>query len=437
MGMRMKVVGVSICIVVGTHWGDEGKGRIVDYLSQSGDVVVRAQGGNNAGHTVIVGEKKYVFHLIPSGVLLPGKVCILGDGMVIDPLAFFEEVRLLEQEGVAFQERLFVSEKAHVVMPYHRLLDGLYERLRGKGRIGTTGKGIGPAYEDKVARWGIRVVDLLHPEILAAKLQPVLEYKNWILERIFSHPPLSYEAILEEYLAYGQRLQPYVRDTSRLLYEAWRTGKRIVIEGAQGTMLDLDHGTYPFVTSSYPVASGALLGAGMGPVTDVEVLGVCKAYTSRVGEGPFPTELTDATGVYLREKGGEYGATTGRPRRCGWLDGVVLKYALRVNHITSLALTKLDVLGGLSRVRWCYAYEVRGEILEDFPMDPSLWPLCRPLYREFEGWDEDISRVRSYGDLPRAVRVFVESLEDFLQVPVVLISVGPRRDDTIVREELW
>lgn len=428
---------MSVCIVVGTHWGDEGKGRVVDYLSHSVDVVVRAQGGNNAGHTVIVGERKYVFHLIPSGILFPGRICVLGDGMVVDPASFIEETRLLEEEGIEFRERLFVSEKAHVVMPYHRLLDGLYEGLRGKERIGTTGRGIGPAYEDKVARWGLRIVDLLHPDIFAAKLRPVLEYKNRVLEQVFSHPPLSYQEVLEEYLTYAQYLRPYVRDTSRMIYQAWREGKRIIIEGAQGTMLDLDHGTYPFVTSSYPVASGALLGAGLGPVLDVEVLGVCKAYTSRVGEGPFPTELSDDTGAYLREKGKEYGATTGRPRRCGWLDGVVLKYAVRVNNITALALTKLDVLGGLSKVRWCCAYEVEGRILEEFPMDPSLWPLCRPVYQEFRGWAEDISSIRSYMDLPKPVRAFVESLEDFLGIPVALLSVGPRRDDTIVRKELY
>ncbi len=423
--------------MVGTHWGDEGKGRIVDYLSHSADVVVRAQGGNNAGHTVMVGDKKYVFHLIPSGVLFPQKVCILGDGMVIDPASFVEETRFLEKEGVSFSGRLFVSEKAHIVMPYHRLLDRLYEGLRGKEKIGTTGRGIGPAYEDKVARWGIRVVDLFHPDIFAAKLKPILEYKNRILKELFSNPPLSYEGILEEYLQYAQYLKPYVRDTSFLLYTAWQERKRIIIEGAQGTMLDLDHGTYPFVTSSYPVASGALLGAGLGPCPDIEVMGVCKAYTSRVGEGPFPTELKDDVGVYLRERGGEYGATTGRPRRCGWLDGVVLKYAVRVNNITSLVLTKLDVLQGLSKIRWCYAYEVEGRILEEFPMDPSLWPLCRPLYKEFEGWSESISSVRSYKDLPRSAQNFVESIEDFLGIPVVLLSVGPRRNDTIVRREIW
>ncbi|MGQ9622959.1 MAG: adenylosuccinate synthase [Candidatus Caldatribacteriaceae bacterium] len=428
---------MSVCIVVGTHWGDEGKGRIVDYLSRSADVVVRAQGGNNAGHTVMVGDKKYVFHLIPSGVLFPQKTCILGDGMVIDPASFVEETRLLEREGVSFFGRLFVSEKAHIVMPYHRLLDRLYEGLRGKEKIGTTGRGVGPAYEDKVARWGIRVVDLLHPDVFAAKLKPILEYKNRILRELFSHPPLSYEDVLEEYLQHGQYLKPYVRDTSFFLYTAWREGKRIIIEGAQGTMLDLDHGTYPFVTSSYPVASGALLGAGLGPCPDIEIIGVCKAYTSRVGEGPFPTELKDDTGVYLRERGGEYGATTGRPRRCGWLDGVVLKYAARVNNITSLVLTKLDVLQGLPKIRWCYAYEVEGEIFEEFPMNPSLWTLCRPLYQEFEGWNEDISSVRSYKALPRSAQNFVESLEDFLGIPVVLLSVGPRRDDTIVRREIW
>lgn len=428
---------MSVCIVVGTHWGDEGKGKIVDYLSESADVVARAQGGSNAGHTVIVDGEKFVFHLIPSGILHQGKICILGNGMVIDPVAFLKELEVLSQQGVRVEKRLFVSPKAHLVMPYHRILDELYEKLRGKGKIGTTGRGIGPAYEDKVARWGVRIGDLLDEQVFAERLKPVLDYKNLLLEKVFNHPPLSFTEIFSEYLGYAQVLLPYVADISLLLAQSRQEGKKILLEGAQGTMLDLEHGTYPFVTSSYPVASGALLGVGMGPSSDIEVLGVCKAYTSRVGEGPFPTELKDETGTYLREKGNEYGATTGRPRRCGWLDGVALRYAVRVNHITSLALTKLDVLRGLPRVRICYAYEIGEKVTQEFPSDPRSLNSCRPLYHDLPGWDEDITAVREYTELPSGVRRFVEAIEDLVEIPVSVISVGSGRGDTIVRKSLW
>jgi adenylosuccinate synthase len=428
---------MTTCIVVGTHWGDEGKGKIVDYLSEGADIVARAQGGSNAGHTVVVDGEKFVFHLIPSGILHPGKICILGDGMVIDPRSFLQELEVLSRQGVKVEGRLFISPKAHLVMPYHRILDELYERLRGKGKIGTTGRGIGPAYEDKVARWGIRVGDLWDQEIFAERLRTVLHYKNLFLERVFSHPPLSFEEIFSEYLGYARDILPYVADTSLLLAKGLEEDRKILLEGAQGTMLDLDHGTYPFVTSSYPVSSGSLLGTGMGPFSSIEVLGVCKAYTSRVGEGPFPTELKDEMGEYLREKGHEYGATTGRPRRCGWLDGVVLRYAVRINHITSLALTKIDVLRGLPRVKICYAYEVEGKVVEDFPLRPRFVNECRPLYWELGGWDEDIAPVREYARLPLAVRRFVERVEDLAGVPVSMISVGPGRGDTIIRKALW
>jgi adenylosuccinate synthase len=428
---------MTTCIVVGTHWGDEGKGKIVDYLSEGADIVARAQGGSNAGHTVVVDGEKFVFHLIPSGILHPGKICILGDGMVIDPRSFLQELEVLSRQGVKVEGRLFISPKAHLVMPYHRILDELYERLRGKGKIGTTGRGIGPAYEDKVARWGIRVGDLWDQEIFAERLRTVLHYKNLFLERVFSHPPLSFEEIFSEYLGYARDILPYVEDTSLFLARGFEEDRKILLEGAQGTMLDLDHGTYPFVTSSYPVSSGALLGAGMGPFSSIEVLGVCKAYTSRVGEGPFPTELKDEMGEYLREKGHEYGATTGRPRRCGWLDGVVLRYAVRINHITSLALTKIDVLRGLPRIKICYAYEVEDKVVEDFPLRPRFVKECRPLYWELEGWDENIALVREYARLPLAVRRFVESIEDLAGVPVSMISVGPGRGDTIIRKALW
>ena len=393
---------MAVSIVVGTHWGDEGKGKIVDYLGENAQVVARAQGGNNAGHTVIVEGEKYVFHLLPSGVLHPGKVGILGDGMVVDPSSLLGEIDFLRQKGKDVSERLFLSSKAHLVLPYHRILDGIYENIRGGRKLGTTGKGIGPAYEDKVSRWGIRVGDLEDEKLFAQKLRVALDYKNLLLERAFNQPPLPYDKILEDYLGYASLLRPYIADTSKMIYQFYREGKISLIELAQGSMLDLDHGTYPFVSSSYPVVAGSLLGVGLGlgSISNLEVLGVCKAYTTRVGEGPFPTELQEEMGDYLRDKGGEYGATTGRPRRCGWLDGVILRYAARINGITSFALSKLDVLGGIDSLKVCRAYLVEGEEVDDFPVSSHLWDKCEPVYEEMEGWEEDISSVSSYYDLP-------------------------------------
>lgn len=430
---------MAVSIVVGTHWGDEGKGKIVDYLGENAQVVARAQGGNNAGHTVIVEGEKYVFHLLPSGVLHPGKVGILGDGMVVDPSSLLGEIDFLRQKGKDVSERLFLSSKAHLVLPYHRILDGIYENIRGGGKLGTTGKGIGPAYEDKVSRWGIRVGDLEDEKLFAQKLRVALDYKNLLLERAFNQPPLPYDKILEDYLGYASLLRPYIADTSKMIYQFYREGKNILIEGAQGTMLDLDHGTYPFVTSSYPVAAGSLLGVGLGlgSISNLEVLGVCKAYTTRVGEGPFPTELQEEMGDYLRDKGGEYGATTGRPRRCGWLDGVILRYAARINGITSLALTKLDVLGGIDSLKVCRAYLVEGEEVDDFPVSSHLWDKCEPVYEEMEGWEEDISSVSSYYDLPSSAQRFVEFIEDFMQIPIAIVSVGKERRNTLVRKEIF
>ncbi|NLY05424.1 adenylosuccinate synthase [Candidatus Sordicultor fermentans] len=430
---------MAVSIVVGTHWGDEGKGKIVDYLGENAQVVARAQGGNNAGHTVIVEGEKYVFHLLPSGVLHPGKVGILGDGMVVDPSSLLGEIDFLRQKGKDVSERLFLSSKAHLVLPYHRILDGIYENIRGGRKLGTTGKGIGPAYEDKVSRWGIRVGDLEDEKLFAQKLRVTLDYKNLLLERAFNQPPLPYDKILEDYLGYASLLRPYIADTSKMIYQFYREGKNILIEGAQGTMLDLDHGTYPFVTSSYPVVAGSLLGVGLGlgSISNLEVLGVCKAYTTRVGEGPFPTELQEEMGDYLRDKGGEYGATTGRPRRCGWLDGVILRYAARINGITSLALTKLDVLGGIDSLKVCRAYLVEGEEVDDFPVSSHLWDKCEPVYEEMEGWEEDISSVSSYYDLPSSAQRFVEFIEDFMQIPIAIVSVGKERRNTLVRKEIF
>jgi len=428
---------MSICVITGTHWGDEGKGKIVDYLGSRADAVVRSQGGNNAGHTVVVEGEKYIFHLIPSGILHSGIQCILGDGMVIDPASLIEEVHMLRERGREDRLKdLHVSGRAHLVMPYHRMLDGLTEKRRGNDALGTTGKGIGPAYEDKVARLGIRVADLLSEKRFAERLRYTLEYKNAILHKIFGEQPLTFEKVYSEYKRLGELIAPFVTDTSRLVHSLLNEGKKLVVEGAQGTMLDLDHGTYPYVTSSHPVAAGSLLGTGLGPVHGTQVIGICKAYTTRVGEGPFPTELSNPIGEFLRERGGEYGATTGRPRRCGWLDGVVLRYAVRVNALSSLVLTKLDVLGGLERVKICFGYRQGDSMLDDCPLDFGTMHTCEPVYQEFAGWEEDVSKVRHYIDLPRQAREYIEYIEDVSRIPVAIISVGQDRPATITRKEI-
>lgn len=428
---------MSIYIVVGTHWGDEGKGKVVDYLSENADLVVRAQGGSNAGHTVMVEGKKYVFHVLPSGILHQNSTCILGDGMVIDPESLIEELDILRKQDEKVTERIRISGKAHLVMPYHKILDKLIEEFRGDQKLGTTGRGIGPCYEDKVARWGIRVGDMLDELNFATKLKMATCYKNALLKKVFGHPPLKFDEILYKYYEYFQVFKEWIADTSLMIYQAAKEGKNILIEGAQGSMLDLDHGTYPFVTSSHPIASGAILGAGIGLLENIEVVGICKAYTSRVGKGPFPTELRNETGNLLREKGQEFGATTGRPRRCGWLDGVVLKYAVRINNIKWLALTKLDVLSNIPEVKICRAYRIEGEEVEEFPVNPLYWTYCEPVYETFSGWKGDISGIREYRNLPRETRQYIEFIEDLSGVPVVLISVGPDRSDTIIRKEFF
>lgn len=429
---------MPLAIISGTHWGDEGKGKIVDFISQKANMVIRAQGGSNAGHTVVVDTKKYVFHLIPSGILHPNIKCILGDGMVIDPADLLQEIQFLRENGWEDSlQRLFISEKAHLVMPYHRLFDQLQESFRQNSRIGTTGRGIGPAYEDKVSRWGIRAVDLFNMDSLKAKLQLVLNYKNILLEKVFEKPPLSFEKIFEQFENYSEQLKPYIVHVLPIIHDALATNQNIIIEGAQGTMLDLDHGTYPYVTSSHPVAAGSLLGAGLGPLTDIQSIGICKAYTSRVGEGPFPTECLDHTGEALRERGGEYGSTTGRPRRCGWLDGVVLKYAVQINALTSLVITKLDVLGGFSKIYFCTHYRIGNRISSELPIQPYDWKIAQPVYQELEGWESDISNIQYYNDLPRATRDYIEFIEDFIEIPVAILSVGQDRKSTIVRKEIF
>jgi adenylosuccinate synthase len=420
-------------VVVGTQWGDEGKGKIVDLLTEQAKVVVRYQGGNNAGHTLVVGGEKFIFHLIPSGILHPGTMCCIGNGVVLDPEVFLSEIDRLQSRGIKVgPENLRVSERTQVIMPYHQRLDLARERAKGEGKIGTTGRGIGPCYEDKVARLGIRVVDLVNPESLKAKLTDVLPEKNFLLEKLLGDKPFTFEEIFESYEKFGQRLKPLMSNISVILQDAAKNGKNILFEGAQGTHLDIDHGTYPFVTSSNPVAGGAATGSGIGPGALHRVLGIVKAYTTRVGGGPFPTECLDAVGTHLQECGVEFGSTTGRPRRCGWLDMVVLKEAARLNGLTGLAITKLDVLSTLDPVRICVAYDMDGERRDIMP--PTLTELerCRPVFEDLPGWKEDIRGVRRLEDLPANTRNYLNRLEELAGVPIQIVSVGPDREETIV-----
>ncbi|MGQ9688703.1 MAG: adenylosuccinate synthase [Desulfobaccales bacterium] len=419
-------------VVVGTQWGDEGKGKIVDLLTENARVVVRYQGGNNAGHTLVVGGEKFIFHLIPSGILHPGTVCCIGNGVVLDPEVFLGEIDRLRSRGVKVgPENLRVSERTQVIMPYHQRLDLAREKARGEGKIGTTGRGIGPCYEDKVARRGIRVADLVNPPVLKAKLEDLLPEKNFFLEKFFGEKPLSLEEILFPYQELGQRLKPLVANVSLILQDALREGKNILFEGAQGTHLDIDHGTYPFVTSSNPVAGGAAIGSGIGPGALHRVLGIVKAYTTRVGGGPFPTECQDEVGAHLQQQGAEFGSTTGRPRRCGWLDLVVLRDAVRLNGLTGLAVTKLDVLSTLEPVRLCVAYDLEGERREIMPATLPELERCRPIFEDLPGWKEDIRGARRLEDLPANTRNYLKRVEELAGVPIQLVSVGPDREETI------
>ena len=420
-------------VVVGTQWGDEGKGKIVDLLTQRAQLVVRYQGGNNAGHTLVVGGQKFIFHLIPSGILHSDTLCLIGNGVVLDPEVFLMEVDRLKDRGIAVgPENLRISERTQVIMPYHRRIDVAREEKKGATKIGTTGRGIGPCYEDKVARRGIRVADLLDPEVLTAKLDDILPEKNFYLEKFLGDAPLSRDEILASYLKMGERIRPLTANVSVLLAQAARQGKNILFEGAQGTHLDIDHGTYPFVTSSNPVAGGAATGTGVGPGQLHRVLGIVKAYTTRVGGGPFPTECLDKIGDHLVECGVEFGSTTGRRRRCGWLDAVVLKDAARLNGLTGLAITKLDVLTTLNPVKICLAYEVEGTQRDTIPATIKELERCRPVFEDLPGWTEDIRGVRTYADLPANTRRYLERVEELVGVPIQLISVGPDREETIV-----
>jgi adenylosuccinate synthase len=420
-------------VVIGTQWGDEGKGKVVDLLTERADIVVRFQGGNNAGHTLVVEGKKHVFHLVPSGVLHPGKICMIGNGVVLDPRVLIGEMDRLDSVGIPITPKsLVISLYAHIIMPYHRALDAARETKKGCTAIGTTGRGIGPCYEDKVGRGGIRVHDLLDKAVFKEKLARNLEEKNFLLEHFFGEKPLDPTEIEAEYLAYGERLRPYAANVSEMLQSADAIGRNMLFEGAQGTHLDIDHGTYPFVTSSNTVAGNACCGAGIGPTRIHGVVGVVKAYTTRVGGGPFPSELLEETGEHLRKVGGEFGATTGRPRRCGWLDMVVVKSAVRLNGLSSLAITKLDVLTGIPKLKVAVSYTCRGLRLDTVPPELDALAACEPVLEDFPGWEEDISKVRKLEDLPQNTRNYLKAIEQISGVPICMVSVGPGREETIM-----
>jgi adenylosuccinate synthase len=432
-------------VVVGAQWGDEGKGKIVDVLAREADIIARYQGGANAGHTVVVGEEQFILHQVPSGILHPRKVCLLGNGVVLDAVRFFEELDGLERRGIVVGDRLKVSNRAHLLLSYHKLLDAAKEGTRATGRIGTTGRGIGPAYEDKVGRMGIRVADLWDEQRLREMIEANVDHKNRWLE-VLGHPErIRFEEVVAEVAGYRERLLRLSGDVSRAIYAALSQGRRVLLEGAQGSLLDLDHGTYPYVTSSHTTAGGAATGVGIGPRTLDQIIGVVKAYTTRVGNGPLPTELNDAMGERLREAGGEYGATTGRARRCGWFDAVVVRFAARVNGLTELAVTKLDVLDGLPSLQICVGYRFRGdaasgrskdgmlggERLEEFPGSMSVLENCEPIYEEIEGWNSPTAGARELGELPKGARRYLARIEELVGCPIGRVSVGTKRDQIL------
>lgn len=419
-------------VVVGTQWGDEGKGKIANLLAREADVIVRYQGGNNAGHTIVIGEEKFALSLIPSGVVYPSVTLVIGNGCVVDPAVLLEEMEMLRSRGVD-PSNLRISANAHLIMPYHRKLDAVRERFLGRHQIGTTKRGIGPAYQDKFARTGIRVQDLFDPKILRDKLDAALREKNALLTKVYNQLAMDPDVIADEYLAYASALREHVADTSLLVWRAIRDDRTVVFEGAQGALLDIDHGTYPFVTSSSPIGGGALTGAGVGPRDIDTVLGIAKAYISRVGSGPFPTELDDEVGNRMVEIGGEFGTVTGRRRRCGWLDAVALRYAVRVAGVTELAIMKLDVLSAFPALRIAVAYDSLGERYDEFPRQQRVLYNCAPIYEELPGWETDVGAARSFDDLPAPARAYVERIEELAGVPVRIISVGPDREATIRR----
>ncbi len=418
-------------IVIGTQWGDEGKGKVIDILASKADVVVRSQGGNNAGHTVASGGETYKLHLIPSGILYKNTLCMIGAGVVIDPKVLLEEIDGLSARGVSF-DNFKIDPRAHVIMPWHIVLDGLSEKFRGNADIGTTGRGIGPCYMDKYERSGLRIYDLIHPEVFAEKARATGKLRNSIITNVFGGTAVDVEAVIKEYTEYGKRLAKYVDDVSVLAYEAHKAGKEILFEGAQATLLDIDYGTYPYVTSSHPISAGVCIGTGVGPTVIDKVYGVAKAYTTRVGKGPFPTELNDETGEYIRNNGGEFGTTTGRPRRTGWFDAVIVRHAVRVNGLNCLVVNKLDTLAGLDKLKICVAYKKPdGTVVKDFP--PTLEELadCEPVYEEHEGFKDDITKCRSFEELPEICKSYIKRLEELCECRIAMIGVGPDREQQI------
>lgn len=425
---------MSVAVIVGSQWGDEGKGKVVDLLSVDSEIVARYQGGANAGHTIVIEGKQYVLHLIPSGILSPNVKCVIGNGVVIDPVALMDEIKMLEDFGIDVKGRLFISHKAHLIMPYHKLLDQASEAQKnGKAAIGTTGRGIGPAYYDKYNRCGIRIVDLLDRKVFEEKLRANIAEKNIILDKIYGNSGLDVETIIDQYLEFDKLIDPYITDTTLLLNEAIKAGKSVFVEGAQGALLDVDHGTYPFVTSSNPTTGGACTGLGIPPTAITRVIGIVKAYCTRVGNGPFPTELNDPIGEKLRKEGAEFGATTGRPRRCGWLDLVALKYSVMINGISEIALTKLDVLDTFDEIKVCTSYKIDEKITQHFPADiPSLEKI-EPQLISFKGWNSSLRGIKKYEDLPYATQTYIAFIEEFTGAKVTIVSVSPDRADTIIR----
>ncbi|SHJ93361.1 adenylosuccinate synthase [Paramaledivibacter caminithermalis] len=427
---------MSTVVIVGAQWGDEGKGKVIDYLAAEADVVVRGQGGNNAGHTVVVGDKKYALHLIPSGILYPETINVIGNGVVFDPEGFLKEVEKLEAQGIS-TKNIKISDRAHVIFPYHKVIDALAEEARGDQMIGTTKKGIGPCYMDKVERSGIRICDLMDKEVLIQKVTAQVEKKNKIIEKIYDQKPLDKDEIIEKYLAYAEKIRSYVDDTTVIVYDEVKNNKKVLFEGAQGTLLDIDLGTYPYVTSSHPISGGFTIGSGIGPNMIEEVLGIAKAYTTRVGKGPFVTEEDNETGDKIRIAGNEFGTTTGRPRRCGWFDSVMVKYSARINGMTCLALMLLDVLTGFEKIKICTAYKIEDKIINNFPASLKVLEQCEPVYEELEGWNEDISGAKSFEELPKNAKKYIERIEELVGIPVKIVSIGPKRSQTIVRDNIF
>ena len=426
---------MPIIVIVGAQWGDEGKGKIVDVLTEKADIVARYQGGHNAGHTVVINNAKFVLHLIPSGILHENTVCIIGNGVVVEPNALIKEITDLKKRGIKVSDNLLISRNAHLIMPYHIALDSASEKTKGKKCIGTTGRGIGPTYVDKMARTGIRVGDLLTPETFREKLTTNLKNVNFLMKHLYKAPVFNANKIFDEYMEYAKILRKHIADTDVIVNTAIAEKKNLLLEGAQGTLLDVDHGTYPFVTSSSSIAGGACTGLGIGPTKITGVIGIVKAYTTRVGSGPFPTELHDATGEMMREKGGEFGATTGRPRRCGWLDTVILKHSAAINGFSGIVITKLDILDGLDTIKICTSYRYKGKTYKDMPKDMAVLENCTPVYEEFRGWKESTEGVTEFRKLPSQAQAYIRKIEELIGVKIVIVSTGQKRDELIVLKD--